>query len=250
MSALVGYESSDEEDEPVTAQDHPLADTGRATSFNKTTLNGQENHSVHETTQKSPAPGKPTFESSQSIDGPIVGPTMPEQVGDDIDGESTLQVQQTMSERDAIRFLTQTLNPMTSMPPSPPGSPNQATNARFKRFLDLKAQGVHFNDDLSRKSSFRNPSFLSTMMGRVGLGDTDQYRTSLPRELWDPLSFPPSAYKEELLRSQQTLKEQELASKKSLAASGKRTIEFTSAGSSRANSRDSTPGVPNKRKRP
>ncbi|EXJ79024.1 hypothetical protein A1O3_08525 [Capronia epimyces CBS 606.96] len=242
MSALVGYESSDEEDESVEAEVHPIVEAVG------TTADAQVSQSASVTTQASK---QGTTRSHQIADGPIVGPTMPDQGANELDGESTSEIQQTMSERDAVRFLTQASHPMTSMPSSPPGSPDPATNARLKRFLDLKAKGVHFNDDLASKSTFRNPSFLATMMARVGLDRQDQYRTSLPHEIWDPLCFPHSAYKEDLLRSQQTIRERDSATKKSLSVSGKRTIEFTSGGNSGENSKDSTPGLSNsKRKRP
>jgi hypothetical protein len=155
-----------------------------------------------------------------------------------------------MSELETIHDLTQATHPMTSIPPSPPGSPDPALNAKFKRFLEFKAKGVHFNEDLANKSTFRNPGLLATMTKRVGLEDHDQYRTSLPVDVFNPAGFPPSAYKEELLRSQQGLREQEQATKKSLSAAGKRNIEFASAGTSRSSSRESTAEMPNKRKRP
>lgn len=247
MSALVGYESSSsEEDEPVKMKSQPDPETVGKASDEALVAQGQ-GRPVDLPAQLSE---QEMARSQQTAEGPIVGPRMPDQGDNDLAGESTSEVLRTMSDRDAVRFLTPASHPMTSIPPSPPGSPDPATNARFKKFLDLKTKGVHFNHDLASKSTFRNPSFLSTMKVRVGLDDTDQYRTSLPLELWDPLCFPGSAYKEELLRRQQAIREQNSATKKSLSASGKRTIDFTPGGTSGASSRDSTPGMPYKRKRP
>jgi hypothetical protein len=185
-------------------------------------------------------------------DKPMVGPAMPEKLNnnDDFDQDGSSGSPQHMSEHETIHYLTQATHPMASIPPSPPGSPNPTLNAKFKRFLELKAKGVHFNEDLANKSAFRNPGLLATMMTRAGLEGNDQYRTSLPTDTFDPTAFPPSAYKEELLRNQLLLKEKEQATKKSLSAAGKRTIDFTSGGTSAASSRESTPGKPVKRKRP
>ncbi|KAJ4566846.1 hypothetical protein HRR82_008416 [Exophiala dermatitidis] len=246
MSALVAYESSSEDDEPV----KPTADSEAAPvekpSTAAHTVDGQNGQAPIQTAQQD----SPREHQVQVVDGPMVGPTMPDRVVENgLDGETTPATQQSTSERDAVRFLTQASHPMTSIPSSPPGSPDSALNAKFARFLELKAKGVHFNEDLASKSTFRNPSFLSTMVARVGLDESDQYRTSLPPQIWNPLAFPSWAYKEELLRSQQTIREQESATKKSLSAAGKRTIEFTSGGTPGVSSRDSTPGMSSKRKR-
>ena len=241
---LGGYESSDDEDEPSTKPVPTLIT--EAAKASKPTHQGISENSRYEV----PSTGDSNAVAS---DGPMVGPTMPER----LDLESGVQQagyspqpQQHMSERETVHYLTQASHPMTSIPPSPPGSPAPALNAKFKRFLELKTEGVHFNEDLASKPSFRNPGLLATMMTRAALQGDAQYKTSLPTDIFDPTGFPPSAYKEELWRSQQNLKAQEQIDKKSLSAAGKRTIEFTSGGTSATSSRDSTPGVPSKRKRP
>jgi hypothetical protein len=244
MSALVSYESSSEEDEPP--QPEPPATTvlknvgpGSRPSFN------QDNDVLE-------AAGIPKSgpEVSRAEDGPMVGPAMPDTLEAEDEDDSLSELQQSMSERDAIRYLTQATHPMTSIPASPPSSPDPALDAKFQKFLELKSQGVHFNEGLASKSTFRNPSLLATMMARAGLDGPEQYGTSLPLDVYDPSGFPPFAYKEELLRSQQTLRDQDLAAKKALSAQGKRTIEFASGGSSGNASRESTPGMPTKRRRP
>ncbi|KAL2421198.1 hypothetical protein ABEF95_005799 [Exophiala dermatitidis] len=246
MSALVAYESSSDEDEP--AKPAVQSETGpvEKPSTPAHAANGQNGQAPIQASQQD----SPRDHQVHVVDGPMVGPTMPDRVVENgLDGDITPAPQQTTSERDAVRFLTQASHPMTSIPSSPPGSPDPALNAKFARFLELKAKGVHFNEDLASKSTFRNPSFLSTMVTRIGLDESDQYRTSLPPQIWDPLAFPPSAYKEELLRSQQTIREQESATKKNLSAAGKRIIEFTSGSTPGVSSRDSTPGMSSKRKR-
>ncbi len=246
---LGGYGSSDDEDD-VSPEAIPVLGSSMETAEgSKSTLNGTSKMSGSTTVNT----GVSHAVSEIVLDGPMVGPSMPErshmEAGNQQEGYSP-QPQPPMSEREEIHYLTQATHPMTSIPPSPPGSPDAALDAKFKRFLELKTQGVHFNEDLAKKSSFRNPGLLATMMTRAGLQDDDQYKTSLPLDVFDPTGFPPSAYKEELWRSQQSLKVQEQIDKKSLSAAGKRTIEFTSGGKSGASSRDSTPGIPSKRKRP
>lgn len=245
MSTLVGYNSSsDEEDKVTETVPVPSADNGKS-SPNKSdnTIRQAAYHENYTPSLNNEIQGNPGVNV-----GPLVGPSMP-MTTDELARDSSTDQVDSLSERDAVRYLTQPSHPMTSIPPSPPGSPDPALNAKFKRFLELKTKGVHFNDDLGRKATFRNPSLLVTLMDRAGLESDDQYKTSLPLSVWDPLNFPPYAFREELLRSQQTLRDQQQAVKKSQSAAGKRSIEFTSGGTSGHTSRDSTPGLSSKRKR-
>lgn len=89
------------------------------------------------------------------------------------------------------------------IPPSPPGSPPPGIEQKFEHFLQLKAQGVHFNEKLAGSSALKNPALLQKLMASAGLEGNDQYATTLPKELWDPAGFPKWAYKEELAKSQQ-----------------------------------------------
>ncbi|KAJ4504437.1 hypothetical protein HRR75_007663 [Exophiala dermatitidis] len=177
MSALVAYESSSEDDEPV----KPTADSEAAPvekpSTAAHTVDGQNGQAPIQAAQQD----SPREHQVQVVDGPMVGPTMPDRVVENgLDGETTPATQQSTSERDAVRFLTQASHPMTSIPSSPPGSPDSALNAKFARFLELKAKGVHFNEDLASKSTFRNPSFLSTMVARDLLASPDLESTGFP----------------------------------------------------------------------
>lgn len=76
-------------------------------------------------------------------------------------------------------------------------------NDKIKRFLELKQQGVHFNEKLASSSSLKNPSLLGKLSTFAGLDPADQYVTSLPIELWNPQGFPPWAFKDELAKAQQ-----------------------------------------------
>ena len=226
MSGLVGYDDSSDED-----------DIGEGHQPGATATVSSEHSAAPDTTV--------ITSNSAATYGPMVGPSAPASKSSGYAAEFNdvgSSENGTVSEREAIRMLTQPTHPMTSMPPSPPGSPDPAANARFQRFLDLKKKGVHFNEDLAGKSTFRNPTLLSTLMSRAGIDESEQYDTSLPKTLWDPTAFPPYAYKEELLKSQQMLQEREEAKKKELSAKGKRTIDFLPARSASPRSATSTPG--------
>ncbi|KAG0158756.1 hypothetical protein PDIDSM_6275 [Penicillium digitatum] len=104
--------------------------------------------------------------------------------------------------RGLVQDLTLPPVPNLDFPPSPPGSPNPAANAKFEHFLSLKKQGVHFNSKLASSSSLKNPSLLKKMMEHSGISEQSQYDTSLPADLWNPSNLPKWGFKEELLRTQ------------------------------------------------
>ncbi|KEF53677.1 uncharacterized protein A1O9_10077 [Exophiala aquamarina CBS 119918] len=251
MSTLVGYNSSSDEEQEETIP-KPTSITTASDQGIRSNISIQHSNGHACGNESYEAAEGNNIQRNPGIDtGPMVGPAMPTATETQLEEISPMDQFDSVSERDTIRYLTQPSHPMTSIPPSPPGSPDPALNAKFKRFLELKVKGVHFNDDLGKKPTFRNPSLLATLMDRAGLDNEDQYRTSIPLAIWDPLDFPAHAFKEELLRSQQTLRDQQQAAKKSQSAAGKRTIEFTSGRTSTSgqNSRDSTPGISSKRKR-
>ena len=230
MNSLVSYESSSDEEELETPR---LGQVAAPVSGDHPTVNGGSPQSQAESNVKT------TDDDSK----PMIGPTIPHAISEQEDrGEPDLQLPDDLSEQDLVRFLTQATHPMTELPPSPPGSPNPQIEAKFKRFLELKSKGLHFNEDLAKKTTFRNPAVLTTLMDRAGISGDAQYATSLPKNVWDSESLPPFAYKEELLKNQQAIRDQEAARKKQASAAGKRTIDFTSASRSGASSRTSTPG--------
>jgi len=247
MSALVGYESSDDEHDTNTAESAAISKS--SVIPNKTTQEGNHDRDGISAPTSEPNPVSKASMADMN-NGPMVGPVMPEQTANETEQDSLLELRESMSDRDIIHHLTATPRPMTSLPSSPPGSPNPALDAKFKRFLELKAKGVHFNLDLASKSPFRNPGLLSSLMTRAGLEEEDQYRTSLRREIYDPSGLPASGYKEALLERQHDLCMKEMARGKQLSASGKRSIDFRSAGSSDNASADSGAGMLSKRKRP
>ncbi|KAJ5157551.1 uncharacterized protein N7482_008651 [Penicillium canariense] len=127
--------------------------------------------------------------------------------------------------RALLHDLTLPPVPNLDIPPSPPGSPDPAANAKFEHFLSLKKQGVHFNSKLASSSSLRNPSLMMKMMEHAGIDEQSQYNTSLPVELWDTSNLPKWAFKEELLKAQQETR-QKVEEKK--AAGQRSSIEFVS----------------------
>lgn len=246
MSGLVGYESSSDEEAPGQLSPHVVP-------FSKShdAPNNAPTGTKDLPPQEDQGASAPAASSDEGLVGPLLGPAV-EQNGTFVTEEELLSpvALTDMSERDAIRHLSQATIPATSLPPSPPGSPEPAANERFNRFLELKAKGIHFNEDLARKTAFRNPSLLSSMMSKYGIDEKAQYSTSLPLDLWDPTDFPAWVYKEGLLQNQQDLQGQSNAKKRMLSATGKRTIDFAPETTSGHSSRKSTPGQSSKRRRP
>lgn len=111
-----------------------------------------------------------------------------------------------------------TLPPIANLdiPPSPPGSSSPEIDKRLEHFLDLKSQGIHFNEKLARSSALKNPSLLEKLMRFAGMEEKDQYASTLSTEYWNPNEFPPWAYKDELSRSQTNISKQIEEDKKRL----------------------------------
>lgn len=106
--------------------------------------------------------------------------------------------------RSSIQSLTLPTIPNMEIPPSPSASPPPEVDAKVNQFLALKKRGVHFNAKLAASSALKNPSLLPKLMDSVGLvKESDQYATTLPRDLWSHDEFPSWAYKEELAKAQQ-----------------------------------------------
>lgn len=231
MTGLVAYDSSSDEDtepQPVVESKNPPQDAVP----------------IHNS-ESGPADRPIGSTTTTDREAALVGPVMPTEMLDSSLAEDVSvldDVPDTMSEQDLVRHLTQASHPMTTIPPSPPGSPDPATDVKFKRFLNLKAQGLHFNEDLAKKPSFRNPALLSTLLERAGLSDEAHYATSLPASVYDPGTLPTYAYKEELARRQQSIRDQQAARKKQASAAGKRIIDFAPGGGSATSSQTSTPG--------
>ncbi|KAJ5944896.1 hypothetical protein N7516_005064 [Penicillium verrucosum] len=157
-------------------------------------------------------------------EGPVLGPASIDMAPLSEDKHSTSGRSSPFSaSRALVQDLTLPPIPNLDIPPSPPGSPNPAANAKFEHFLSLKKQGVHFNSKLASSSSLKNPSLLKKMMEHAGINEQSQYDTSLPADLWNPSNLPNWGFKEELLRTQQDFRKQSEEKK----ASGQRSsVDF------------------------
>ncbi|KAJ5235915.1 hypothetical protein N7489_006006 [Penicillium chrysogenum] len=163
--------------------------------------------------------------ASDSVpEGPVLGPAAIDMAPLSEDKHSTSGRSSPFSaSRSLVQDLTLPPVPNLDIPPSPPGSPNPAANAKFEHFLSLKKQGVHFNSKLASSSSLKNPSLLKKMMEHAGINEQSQYDTSLPADLWNPSDLPKWGFKEELLRTQQDFRKQSEEKK----ASGERSsVDF------------------------
>ena len=194
MAGLVGYGSSDEENSHSEEALQPLASSSATIS-----MNGISNRSsAHLSLALAPAP----------FVGPMLEPTtLPDRnfTGSTNDDEGSSPQSPYSANRALLRDLTLPTVPKYDIPPSPPGSPDASANSKFKHFLKLKRQGLHFNEKLARSSALKNPSLMQKLMGFSGISEAGQYSTTLSRNLWNPAAFPGHAYKDELAKSQQNV---------------------------------------------
>jgi hypothetical protein len=169
----------------------------------------------------------------------VLGPSQPtdEMAGSLQDGEFVPQSPYSAN-RALLRDLTLPTIPNYDIRQSPIGSPISGTNIKFKHFLDLKKQNVHFNEKLSRSTALKNPSLMQKLMDFSDIDEASQYATTLSNELWNPGSLPEFAYKEELSKNQQRiLKKREDEKIRGLRES----VEFVPATASSESSRNGTP---------
>ncbi|PKY04006.1 hypothetical protein P168DRAFT_290131 [Aspergillus campestris IBT 28561] len=169
--------------------------------------------------------GLPEKNPNSEPRGPILGPSH-EDTQSTISASLNGQTSPFPPPRALIHDLTLPPVPNLEIPPSPPGTPPPAANAKFSHFLSLKSRGTHFNEKLAASSSLRNPSLLKKLMEHAGIDDQAQYSTSLPPDLWCISDLPGWGFKEELLKAQK--KTQDTAEKKQ-AAGQKGTVDFVVA---------------------
>ena len=116
--------------------------------------------------QANGAASKPPAVETDPIVGPVLGPPRMDLVmADPLEEDDDFTPQSPYSSNRALlRDLTLPTVPNYDIPPSPPGSPVASTNARFKHFLHLKKQGIHFNEKLATSSVLKNPSLMQKLM--------------------------------------------------------------------------------------
>lgn len=206
MAPLVGYGSSDEEEdevqspaaaasEPPNAPDQSATGSWQAASAPETKAHvSPSSHPPSKTEQSAPAPE--TEPDPVLSSGPVaMGPSLPladqreaypEQVDEeDLDRGRDQDVQADQARppsspysanRALLHQLTLPTVPDLDIPPSPPpGSPSsdarRATlTAKFDKFLELKrTKGVHFNARIAESHAFRNPEQTDKLLSFVGI---------------------------------------------------------------------------------
>ncbi|MCJ1397141.1 hypothetical protein MMC11_000333 [Xylographa trunciseda] len=228
MSTLVGYGSSDDDDNKQESSQLKIVRASQGTlpsTSHDSQLQTNRDKEANDLVQKNGAPQI----------GPSIGPSnvLPE-------SETTSAPQSPYSaNRALVRDLTLPTVANFNIPDSPPGSPPPGLDEKFGHFLELKKQDIHFNEKLARSSALKNPSLLSKLMDFAGVDESDQYATTLPSTIWDSKGFPAYAYKKELARSQQEIHKKR---EEERAKVQRESIEFVSASVSGQSSRAGTPG--------
>ncbi|KAJ5748059.1 uncharacterized protein N7511_009755 [Penicillium nucicola] len=203
MLGLGAYESSSEDEAELNRQSSQLQHTKEPLVATTSTDQGPI-----ESPDEEPV-SKVIINTTEPVpNGPVLGPESIDQAPDAGSAHITTKASSPfLDSRVLIQDLTLPPVPNLDIPPSPPGSPDAAANAKFEHFLSLKKQGVHFNTKLASSSSLKNPSLLMKMMNHAGINEKCQYDTSLPLDLWDISSLPRWGFKEELLNTQQTFRQ-------------------------------------------
>ena len=218
MSRLVGYGSSDDEDD---------ADENSDLKSTHTVAN-ENSHNAKSSTENE-------IDRPVLTAGPHPGPSRAPETSDVSAPTSPYATQ-----RAAMRSLTLPTIPNLEIPPSPPGSPPHGADQKLEHFLGLKKKGIHFNAKLASSSALKNPSLLPKLMDFAGIKSEKQYATIIPNQLCTPSEFPKWAFKDELANTQQEVtkkKEEEGANIQ------RESIEFLSTASTEQSSRIGTPGI-------
>ncbi|KAK5132252.1 hypothetical protein LTR08_009240 [Meristemomyces frigidus] len=253
MSGLVGYGSSDDDDDndDLSAQrpaKKPKLDDARVQVTNAD-VNGHIKTPAQDEEQPAVAPLAEDTASKQSAVEPL-GPTPgPSAAPSSLDQQpagpaltaSDPQLSPYTYERQRLRELTMPSVPNFDIPDSPPPPTTNseeaatlaATSKKFERFLELKSQGVHFNERLQNSSSLRNPGLLPKLMAFAGINEEESYASTLPEGLAVPVKWGEGCYVESLL------KQAERSEKKRLAERGK--VDFVGAAKSAVTSASTTP---------
>ncbi|KAB5581057.1 hypothetical protein GE09DRAFT_461250 [Coniochaeta sp. 2T2.1] len=230
MAGLVGYDSSDEDEEvQQPAQTKATTQSPKPGTENGTSEPAQPPPPApHQPHQPQPQAQPPSSSSSTAQQGPVQGPTLGPALGPSLPpskGTPEPSASASSTTLSLLQDLTFPPVPNTAIPPSPPGSPtpaSRALTAKFDNFLTLKrTKGIHFNDRLASSEAFRNPGAMDKLLGFVGVGTdfdggegksedggkrkpgTGQYESTLPEGVWDPNALPGWAYKTPLRRAQE-----------------------------------------------
>ncbi|KAI4201090.1 MAG: hypothetical protein LQ350_003519 [Teloschistes chrysophthalmus] len=232
MAELVGYGSS-EEDEDLSTKRKGRISSPTSRSYHESNTQAPEipnasfnKRNVIDSNGKELETGQ-TSNGAEILKAPLVGPQAPPMRISDSDVESSTPLSPYNSNRLAVRNLTLPPFPNLDIPSSPPGSPPPEMTQKFDNFLQLKKQGIHFNEKLADSSALKNPMLLHKLTASAGLAENDQYATALSTNLWDPTGFPDWAYKEGLAKSQQRIAEERKAES---TRTQRERLDFVSAG--------------------
>ncbi|KHN99906.1 HCNGP-like protein [Metarhizium album ARSEF 1941] len=261
MAALVGYASSDEDEDasPYASSPKVIPYSSTSTMFESHNLthelkspptkdmklekatreNFEQGQGVKESASSQPPPpqspstrpeppeSSPSLPQRQTI-GPVpLGPSLPPPESilaglPEPSGTSTPSSPYTAA-RSLIHDLTLPSVANFDIPPSPPGSPPPQTTSKFRQFLSLKRQGTHFNGKLEQSAALRNPSLADKLLSFVDLSGTAQYETTLPLELYDPSGFPEWSHRDKLRKARE-----EVVKEREDKTGGRSSIEFVS----------------------
>ena len=170
------------------------------------------------------------------VEGPVAGPSVPSQgpeLGDKVDMPGEPPLSPYTAERLRIRELTMPPVPNFDIPDAPEPPPNNseaaaalaATTKKFERFLELKKQGVHFNERLHNSSSLRNPGLLPKLMEFAGVSLENSYGSTLS-EGGVPTVWPEECYVENLVKANERREKKRIAEREK--------VEFVPASKSKS----------------
>ncbi|KAK5681677.1 hypothetical protein LTS10_006210 [Elasticomyces elasticus] len=244
MSALVAYASSDEEDNIQPEKPAKIAKIGEDTGDSKPDIDAEREALMSRTDKSSTntciarsvkeglSAQQPPKRLHASISepetdvqplGPPQGPSAPAR--DIRDSPSDPPASPYTSERVRIRELTMPPFPNFDIPDAPPlpqmnseeAAALAATTKKFERFLELKKQGVHFNERLQNSSSLRNPSLLPKLMEFAGITLEDSYASTISESVGGvPVKWAEECYVENLLKQNEKREKKRVAEREKL----------------------------------
>ncbi|PNS17792.1 Meiotically up-regulated protein 151 protein [Sphaceloma murrayae] len=140
-------------------------------------------HTAPPESASNPAPQLPESKNIGPLLEPAPGPAPPPQPLQEPSPDPNPPLSPYTLQRQRIHDLTLPPHPNISIPPPPPPpSPGSMakTNQRIRHFLDLKKQGVHFNERLLSSPALRDAGTVERAFAFAGLDGAAQYDNALP----------------------------------------------------------------------
>ncbi|CAG8483840.1 8423_t:CDS:2 [Ambispora leptoticha] len=91
------------------------------------------------------------------------------------------------------------------IPAEPDAECDQNVQTKIEHFLQLKEQGVLFNENLLKSKAFRNPHIYSKLVEFIEL---DEIGSNFPKDVFDPYGFPREMYADKLAETQRKITEE------------------------------------------